>query len=118
MARAKVERNDTSEAGIVSHRMFPKICKAQGLPEPVPEYRFHPKRKWRFDYAWPDYGIALEIEGGVWKRGRHNRGAGYIKDMEKYNAATMQGWRIYRVTPKQITSEFVYRDLKKLIGEG
>ena len=32
------------------------------------------------------------VNGGVWKRGRHNRGTGYIKDLEKLNAAQILGW--------------------------
>jgi very-short-patch-repair endonuclease len=67
----------------------------------IPEYRFAPPRRWRFDYAWPDKKVAMEIEGGVWIRGRHTRGAGYIRDMEKYNMATKLGWRVFRFTPEQ-----------------
>ena len=44
------------------------------LPAPVPEFRFHPERKWRFDFAWPEHKIAVEQEGGVWIQGRHTRG--------------------------------------------
>ena len=63
------------------------------------EYRFHPERKWRFDYAWPERKIALEIEGGIWKKGRHVRGKGYENDCEKYSEAVVLGWRIIRATP-------------------
>lgn len=82
------------------------VIKAQQLPEPEREYRFHPTRKWRFDFAWilGDHRIALEIEGGVFIRGRHTQGAGYAKDAEKYNQAALLGWRIYRVTTKQLSS--------------
>lgn len=64
----------------------------------VAEYRFHPTRKWRFDYAWPEYRIALEVEGAIWTGGRHTSGAGYSKDIEKYNAAVLCGWRLLRIT--------------------
>lgn len=64
----------------------------------VREYRFHPTRKWRFDLAWPDSMVALEIEGAVWVQGRHTRGSGFAKDMEKYNAAALLGWRVLRTT--------------------
>lgn len=74
------------------------------LPMPVREYRFAPPRKWRFDYAWPDLKIALEVEGGVWTRGRHTRGAGFLKDVEKYNAAASLGWLVLRCTPNQLYS--------------
>src|SRR3970040_1770915 len=66
------------------------------------EYRFHPTRKWRCDYAWPHAKIALEIEGGVWVGGRHTSSSGFTKDMEKYNEAGLLGWRIFRVTPQQV----------------
>jgi len=37
--------------------------KSEGLPAPVFEYRFHPSRKWRFDIAWPERRVAVEVEG-------------------------------------------------------
>jgi very-short-patch-repair endonuclease len=78
------------------------MCKACGLPEPRPEYLFHPVRKWRFDYAWPDQKIALEVDGGIWTQGRHTRGAGKKNDMEKFTAAAMYGWRILYFEPSEL----------------
>jgi very-short-patch-repair endonuclease len=76
-----------------------------GMPpmEPfVREYRFHPVRKWRFDYAFPEHKVAVEKDGGVWSGGKHGRGSGIVKDHEKQNHAAMLGWRILRCTPKQL----------------
>lgn len=78
--------------------LIPLICRTEKLPEPVPEYKFHPTRKWRFDWCWPTQKIALEIEGGVYTRGRHTRGKGYENDVRKYNAATLLGWKVIRAT--------------------
>lgn len=78
------------------------LCDRAGLPVPLPEFVFHPVRKWRFDYAWPDQKIAVEIDGGVWTKGRHTRPAGFLADMEKLNAAARFGWRILRYTPDTI----------------
>ncbi len=64
--------------------------------EYVEEYRFHPTRRWRFDFAIPYLRIAIEAEGGVWSGGRHVRGSGFTLDCEKYNAATVLGWRVLR----------------------
>lgn len=64
----------------------------------VKEHRFHPERKWRFDYAIPDLKIAVEVDGAVWTCGRHNRAAGYIADMEKLNTAASMGWLVLRFT--------------------
>ena len=71
---------------------------------PLTEHRFHPTRKWRFDYAWEDHRVALEVEGGVWVGGRHTSGAGFVKDMEKYNEAACLGWRIIRCQPRELCS--------------
>jgi hypothetical protein len=78
------------------------ICRVYALPDPIREYRFHPTRRWRFDYAWPGELVALEVEGAVWVKGRHTRGSGFIADLEKYNAATALGWRVVRFTPQQM----------------
>jgi very-short-patch-repair endonuclease len=90
--------------------------RAYGLPEPVPEYRFHPERKWRLDFAWPDRKLAVEVEGGVWAadkgrpcqlcgerpKGAHGRGRGILRDIEKGNAAALLGWTLIRVTTRQV----------------
>ena len=70
--------------------------RAVELPEPEREFRFHHERKWRFDFAFPDAMLAVEVEGGVYFGGRHTRGSGFVKDCEKYNRAVMAGWRVLR----------------------
>lgn len=81
---------------------FTLLCRKELRQECVKEYRFHPKRKWRFDYAFPAVKLALEVEGGVWTRGRHTRPQGFLNDIEKYNTATLLGWRILRTTPDEL----------------
>lgn len=82
--------------------VFTTICKTDLKVECVKEHQFHPKRKWRFDYAIPEHKIALEVEGGVWTGGRHIRAQGFLGDMEKYNIATLMGWRVFRTTPDDL----------------
>jgi very-short-patch-repair endonuclease len=64
------------------------------------EHRFHPTRRWRFDLAWPDRKLAVEVDGGQWMAGggRHNSDA----DREKLNAAAIAGWRVLRYSPRQL----------------
>jgi very-short-patch-repair endonuclease len=81
---------------------FSSVLLAAGFPEPVRELRFAPPRRWRFDYAWPQRRLALEIEGGIWTGGRHVRGKGYENDCEKYNAAAIRGWTVLRVTTAMV----------------
>lgn len=78
--------------------------RANNLPEPEREYRFAPPRRWRFDFAWPAAMLALEVEGGVWSTGGHTSGKGFTDDCEKYNEATIRGWRVLRVTGQQVKS--------------
>ena len=91
--------------------------RACGIPAPFTEYTFHPTRKWRFDFAWPDYRLYLEVDGGIWIRGGHNRGAQMLKDWEKRNAATVLGWRGLWCEPKQLllkeTAEIIIAALDK-----
>lgn len=64
------------------------------------EHPFCSRRKWRFDFALPDQKVAIEIDGGAWVAGRHNRPVGFERDIEKLNAAAFHGWTVFRATPK------------------
>lgn len=94
---------------------FERLLRSVGLPAPVREHRFHAIRRWRFDYAWLAEKVALEVEGGVWTGGRHTRGAGFLGDMEKYNAATIAGWRVVRVTPSKLCASATIGMLESLL---
>lgn len=74
----------------------------------VREYKFYPTRAWRFDYAIPQLRIAIEIDGGIWINGRHNRASGYIGDMEKFNAAATLGWVVLKFTPQEQYSQKIF----------
>lgn len=88
--------------------MFVKIIKAETGLTVEKEYKFHPVRKWRFDYAIPAIEMAIEVEGGVWTGGRHTSSRGFLGDMEKYNEAALSGWCLVRTTPdKLLTSETI-----------
>lgn len=85
-------------------------------PEFVAEFKFHPKRKWRFDYAIPGKMIAVEREGGTWmSKSRHTSGIGYNKDMEKYNEAVKLGWEVLRYARIDINK--IYEDILFIIAE-
>lgn len=96
--------------------IFKQYCKSFDLPEPVSEFRFHDVRYWRLDYAWPDHKLALEVEGGLYKQGRHNRASGFIKDMEKYNELACMGWRLIRVQPKELNTLNTLKLIERGLG--
>lgn len=85
-------------------KVFRALLRRECIAQPIAEFRFAAPRRWKFDYAWPDYGVALEVEGGVWTRGRHTRGAGFLKDCEKYNAAAIRGWLVLRTVPSMLST--------------
>lgn len=80
------------------------LAQLADLPAPETELRFHPRRKWRLDFAWPEARVALEVHGGIHSGGRHTRGAGFVADREKMNEAALAGWLVLEVTPEHIKS--------------
>lgn len=95
---------------------FTAICLSELRMEVVKEFQFHPTRRWRFDYAIPSHKIALEVEGGVFSKGRHTRGAGFIGDIEKYNEAARLGWRVVRTVPWELHTHKTVELLRELIN--
>jgi hypothetical protein len=65
--------------------------------------------------------LAVEIEGGVWVRGRHSRGAGLTADCVKYNEAAILGWTVIRCTSAQVDSgealDWISRIIDQRMGD-
>lgn len=80
--------------------IFAAHCKRH--PQPERQFKFHPERRWKFDFAWKRHLVAVEIDGGIFVGGRHSRGVSFTKDCEKMNAATMLNWKVLRYTTKDI----------------
>lgn len=98
--------------------IFVEFCRKQLGVAPVKEHIFHPVRKWRFDYAFPDAKIALEVEGGVYTGGRHIRPKGFLGDVDKYNAASVMGWRVLRVVPDKLRTFATVEMIKEAMSYG
>lgn len=93
------------------------ILKSIGKPF-FREYRFHIKRKWKFDFAFPELKVAIEFEGGIFAAGRHVRGKGFANDVEKYREATLSGWRVLRYTSedfKKFGHSVIIDDIKRVM---
>jgi len=78
------------------------LCDRHGLPRPVAEFTFHPTRKWRGDFVWKNEKVALEVDGAIWTHGRHTRGSGYVKDMEKRRAYAELGYLLVPCSPTEL----------------
>lgn len=94
----RVSKHKDSVAEILLMKHFDELGIAY-----MREWRFHPVRLWRFDFTFGGgRRIAVEIEGGIWTRGRHNRPKGFEADIRKYNEAAKLGWTVIRFTPNMI----------------
>ena len=102
--KAKAVVNKVKKAQQVDTLHSKVLTQLVGLPDPATELLFHPKRKWRFDYAWEEQKLALEVHGGIHSGGRHTRGRGFVEDRAKMNEATLLGWTVLEVTPEHIKS--------------
>ena len=82
---------------------FLTLLKTFGITGYTTEYQFHSKRKWRFDYAFVELKVAVEIDGGQWKAfgGRHSRDS----DRHKHNAAIVLGWRVLKFSPEMLKKD-------------
>lgn len=95
--KSELERELSNQLHLLErqHLSWPPHCR---------EYRFHKTRRWRFDFAWPDRKLAVEIQGGIFVGGAHTRGAGFRADREKINAAILDGWRVLEFTDREVTN--------------
>lgn len=109
--------------------------KAAKLPVPEREYRFGAMaaggpgkglrkrladaglKDWRFDFAWPDLKLAVEVEGGGYVGGRHNRPKGFAEDLQKYSKAMRLGWNIYRCDAALVKSGCALEVIEALIEQ-
>jgi len=78
--------------------------RALHLPEPEQQVLFHPTRRYRADFCYRPERLLIEVQGGVWVSGRHNRASGYEADCRRTCEAMKHGWRILPVTPAMIAS--------------
>lgn len=104
VARKQAQKESKARAAKSKKLLLDSLMGSMGIPMCVSEHKFHPTRNWRFDYAWPEKRIALEVEGGVFSGGRHTNPNGFMGDMEKYNECVLHGWRLIRTTPSLLLS--------------
>jgi hypothetical protein len=94
-----------------SHIEF--ILIAIGMPF-AKEYKFHPDRKYRFDWAIIEKMVAIEYEGIYSDKSGHTSTSGYNSDSTKYNLATIGGWRLLRYTAATYMS--IANDLEVILN--
>jgi hypothetical protein len=82
-------------------------------------HEFKRGRDFRVDFAWPEQKVIVECEGIRYdaQGGRHQTGAGFARDLEKYTALELAGWRVVRVGQRQITSGEALSLIEKALRE-
>ena len=89
--------------------------RALGLPEPVREYRAIKGRKFRFDFAFIDAKLLIEVNGGTYTKGAHSTGQGIARDYEKANLATLDGWRVLMFDGKAVKNGEAVETIRKAL---
>lgn len=95
---------------------FLALAQRHGLPEPVRELKFALPRDFRADFAWPDFRVLVEIEGGG-GLGRHTSREGFERDCEKYNIAARLGYVVIRFTPSMMRKPPALPELAEVLKE-
>lgn len=87
-------------------------------PELEKEHYFNPERGYRNDYLHRPTMTLIELEGGVFTKGRHVRPVGFIDDCVKYNQAAMMGYRIIRIPTGFATAHYLQQIIAYLAATG
>lgn len=89
--------------------------RAAKLPVPEREFKALEGRRFRWDFAWPDHSLLVEVQGGIWFKGGHSSGAGITRDCTKLSLATLDGWATIQVTKDHIESGEALRWIKQYL---
>lgn len=90
------ENKPMSQASDLEEKLDAQLQEV-GLPPYVRQFHFAPGRRYASDFAWPDYRLIVEVEGGTFNGGRHVTGAGFHNDCMKYALAFLEGYWVLRV---------------------
>ena len=88
---------------------------ALGLTGYVREYQAIKGRKFRFDFAWLEQRLLVEVNGGTYTNGAHSTGAGIARDYEKANLAVLQGWRVLLFDGKAVKDGTAVEVIRKAL---
>jgi len=87
------------------------------------QYAYAKGRRFKADFAvWQPWGVGnyrylipgqgypglrlalIEVTGGIYSKQAHGSVTGVLKDNERLNQATLNGWKMLRFTPQQVES--------------
>lgn len=124
VAELKQKRSKKGDPKKDPEEIFAFSLEQQQAPKYAREWRFAKAigRQWRFDFAFLEHMLAVEIEGLVVRSlppdiaerlgtkviamGGHATVAGFREDCEKYAHAIVLGWQVLRFEQGQVRSGF------------
>lgn len=116
------EGNDMLSEPLCWACIEPWLCVREMTWDDARERSFHAfahERDFRVDFAWPAQRVIVECEGIRYDKqgGRHQTGPGFANDLEKYSALELAGWRVIRVSQREITSGIALELIEKALKE-
>lgn len=126
LAEAAVPTTKPRRKNDAAHYELEFQARVRGLPEPIwkgstdGEFKVvkrvqkprkdgkqkHVPDRWRFDFAWPQHGLIVEIDGGIFRPGggAHSHPVDIRRNMTKRNDAAFAGFTVLAYTPEQVRS--------------
>ena len=109
-SRQAANASNTGEYGY-EQRLIAQLREMQ-VPDPTPEHVWHDTRGWRFDLAWPDIMVAVEVEGEV-----HRIASRFEGDLVKYTLAAAAGWCVLRYATRKVRDGSAAADIAQIVVE-
>jgi len=94
----KVLVSHAKVAGITAGLTRCPLCKGRGkLPN------------LEIDLAWPDIKFGIEVQGGIWMKGKsgHSSGVGIQRDILKQQLAIRYGWTLVPVSSADVDKSYI-----------
>ena len=88
---------------------------ALGLTGYVREYPAIKGRKFRFDFAWLEHKLLVEVNGGTYTQGAHSTGRGIARDYEKIWLAQKCGWHVYPCDGNAVKSGKAVKEIQEYL---
>lgn len=68
-------------------------------------------------FAWPDKKIIVEIQGGTWVSGRHNRPGAMAAEYNRHNDLAAAGWRVFYFDCDQVKVGHAALFMQSMLGD-
>jgi very-short-patch-repair endonuclease len=83
-------------------RRVAEVLRGPGLPPFRREFPVYVEGGvYYLDFAWPLFRVGVEADGRRW----HSDAGSFERDRSRHNALTAAGWKVLRVTERQVRAE-------------